>query len=204
MKIGIDIDGVILDFESLMNAYAEMYDLLILKKSGVVKKEEFSYLNKYDWTLEEKEEFINKYLIKGTLNCNLIPLAKEVIDILIINNDIKLITARGLLNKKTKKYVLDVLKKYDIKYNGIYFETKNKVEMCKKLNIDIMIEDNPNIAIDLANNNIMCLYLKSNNNPALKESKYLIEVNNWGEILRYIINKTDNNNLKTYKEYIEV
>ena len=36
---------------------------------------------------------------------------------LIINNDIKLITARGLLNKKTKRYVLDVLKKYDIKYS---------------------------------------------------------------------------------------
>ena len=188
MKIGIDIDGVILDFESIMNTYAEMYDLLVLKKNGVVKKEEFSYLNKYDWTIKEKEEFINKYLIKGTLNCSLVPLAKEVIDMLIINNDIKLITARGLLNKKTKRYVLDVLKKYDIKYNDIYFEVKNKVEKCKELNIDIMIEDNPNNAIDLANNNIMCLYLKSNNNSPLKENKYLKEVNNWGEILRYILN----------------
>ena len=188
MKIGIDLDGVILDFESIMNTYAEMYDLLVLKKNGVVKKEEFSYLNKYDWTIKEKEEFINKYLIKGTLNCSLVPLAKEVIDMLIINNDIKLITARGLLNKKTKRYVLDVLKKYDIKYNDIYFEVKNKVEKCKELNIDIMIEDNPNNAIDLANNNIMCLYLKSNNNSPLKENKYLKEVNNWGEILRYILN----------------
>ena len=39
MKIGIDIDGVILDFERTMNSYAELYDLLILGKSGVGKSE---------------------------------------------------------------------------------------------------------------------------------------------------------------------
>ena len=48
MKIGLDIDGVILDFERTMRCYAEIYDLLILKKNGVRKENEFDYLKRYD------------------------------------------------------------------------------------------------------------------------------------------------------------
>ena len=46
MKIGLDIDGVILDFERTMRCYAEIYDLLILKKNGVRKENDFDYLRK--------------------------------------------------------------------------------------------------------------------------------------------------------------
>ena len=53
MKIGIDIDGVILDFERTMQTYAELYDLLILKKSGKINNN-FSYLDKYDWTIDDR------------------------------------------------------------------------------------------------------------------------------------------------------
>ena len=35
MKIGLDIDGIILDFERTMRSYAKLYDLLILRKDGV-------------------------------------------------------------------------------------------------------------------------------------------------------------------------
>ena len=34
MKIGLDIDGVLLDFERTMRSYAELYDLLILRKTS--------------------------------------------------------------------------------------------------------------------------------------------------------------------------
>ena len=44
MKIGIDIDGVILDFERTMRSYAELYDFLILKKEGVNCKYQISLL----------------------------------------------------------------------------------------------------------------------------------------------------------------
>ena len=43
MKIGIDIDGIILDFERTMRTLAELYDLFILNKMGIVNKNEFSY-----------------------------------------------------------------------------------------------------------------------------------------------------------------
>ena len=67
MKIGIDIDGVILDFERTMNTYAEIYDLLILNKKGKINNK-FSYLDKYDWTVNERKEFIDNYLVYATLN----------------------------------------------------------------------------------------------------------------------------------------
>ena len=63
MKIGLDIDGIILDFERTMRTYAELYDLLILGKNGVKYLNEFYYLKRYDWTDEEKKNFIDKFLV---------------------------------------------------------------------------------------------------------------------------------------------
>lgn len=198
MRIGIDIDGVILDFERQMNVYAELYDLLVLEKNGVINKNKFSYLDKYDWTLEERQRFTDEYLIKGTLNCGLMPGVKESLEILSKENDIYAITARGLINKETKRYVSKRLIGLDIKFDNIHFEVKDKLEKCKNLNIELMIEDNPEICEVLSKNGIKCLYLRDKNSPKLVENGYLIEVNNWGEILRYIIN--NKNSKKVYRK----
>lgn len=196
MRIGIDIDGVILDFERQMNVYAELYNLLVLEKNGVINKNKFSYLDKYDWTLEERQRFTDEYLIKGTLNCGLVPGVKESLEILSKENDIYAITARGLINKETKKYVAKRLMALDIKFDNIHFEVKDKLEKCKSLNIELMIEDNPKICEVLSKNGIKCLYLRDKNSPKLEENEYLIEVNNWGEILRYLINNKDNKKVR--------
>lgn len=198
MRIGIDIDGVILDFERQMNVYAELYDLLVLEKNGVINKNKFSYLDKYNWTLEERQRFTDEYLIKGTLNCSLMPGVKESLEILSKENDIYAITARGLINKETKRYVSKRLIALDIKFDNIHFEVKDKLEKCKNLNIELMIEDNPEICEVLSKNGIKCLYLRDKNSPKLVENEYLIEVNNWGEILRYIIN--NKNSKKVYRK----
>ncbi len=63
MKIGLDIDGIILDFERTMRSYAELYDLLILRKDGVKDSNQFDYLKRYNWTDDEKKSFINNYLV---------------------------------------------------------------------------------------------------------------------------------------------
>lgn len=199
MKIGIDIDGVIFDFERQMNVYAELYDLLVLEKNGVINKNKFSYLDKYDWSLEEKRKFTDEYLIKGTLNCSFVPGVKESLELLTKENEVFIITARGLINKETKKYVSKRLMELDIKFDNINFEVKDKLEKCKSLNIELMIEDNPEICEILSKNGIKCLYLRDKNSPKLEENEYLIEVNNWGEILRYIIN-----NKNSKKECINI
>ena len=84
MKIGLDIDGIILDFERTMRTYAELYDLLILRKDGIKDSSQFDYLKRYDWTDEEKQEFIDNYLIYAKINSTpLIPLVKEMLEIFI-------------------------------------------------------------------------------------------------------------------------
>ena len=38
MKIGIDVDGVILDYERVLKTYGDLYDIIELKKNGHGKK----------------------------------------------------------------------------------------------------------------------------------------------------------------------
>ena len=143
MKIGLDIDGVILDFERTMRCYAEVYDLLILKKNGVQKSYEFDYLKRYDWTLEERKNFINDYLVYATLNkTSLMPLVKEMLEFFEAEGyDYCFISARGLIKEETKLAVIEVFKRYGIPTDKIYFAVRDKVSMCRKLGIDLMVED---------------------------------------------------------------
>lgn len=50
MKIGIDIDGVILDYQRVLNTYGDLYDFIELKKAGIVNRNELHLRKKYDWT----------------------------------------------------------------------------------------------------------------------------------------------------------
>ena len=47
MKIGIDIDGVILDYQRVLNTYGDLYDFIELKKDGIVSKNELYLRKKY-------------------------------------------------------------------------------------------------------------------------------------------------------------
>ena len=140
MKIGIDIDGIILDFERTMRTLAELYDLFILNKMGIVNKNEFSYLDRYDWTKEEKDDFVKEYLVYATVNLTpLIPLAKELLEFLNLEGyEYYFITARGTIVKETKSAIIDVFNRNSISINNIYFGIKDKVDACKKIGIDIL------------------------------------------------------------------
>lgn len=198
MNIGIDIDGVTLDFERQMNYYAEMYDLLFLNKEGKINNN-FNYLENYNWNNEEKDYFIKNFLILGTINCNFMIGSKEVLEMLeILGYNLFFITSRGLLNEQTIDYVKNKFKYNNIDTNNIYFKTKSKVDICKELDIDIMIEDNPNTCLELSLSNIKTLYLKDKNNEINKFNDYVQEVNNWGEILREIV--TDKKDLEKCKK----
>ena len=188
MKVGIDIDGIILDFERTMRTYAELYDLLILRKNGVVNPNEFDYLKRYDWIEEERTRFINDYLVYATINSTpLIPLVKEMLKLFKVEGiNYTFITSRGLLRKDTKNAVLTVFEKNDLPTDNIYFGVENKVLKCKELGIDIMIEDKPSTCKLLRDQNIKTLYFRDKGNEKLDEDSYLIEVSNIGEICRCI------------------
>ena len=60
MKIGIDIDGVILDYERVLRTYGDLYDFIELKKGGIINRNEHYLRNRYSWTEEERMNFVNK------------------------------------------------------------------------------------------------------------------------------------------------
>lgn len=185
MRIGIDIDGVVLDFERQMRFYAEYYDVLCSHHGKV--NSSFSYLDSYDWSFEEAKHFKETYLIKGTRVCSLVPGCKEILSLLHEEGiQIFFITARGSVNPKTKEEVLKALRKYSVIYDEIFFEVTDKVCKCKELQIDLMIDDHPAICQKLQENKIFTMYLKDNEQK-LRKSRYLVTVQNWGEILRYFI-----------------
>lgn len=98
-----------------------------------------------------------------------------------------IITARGGINKdmikiterRLKENGMDIFDKY-------YWATENKDEVCKKENIDIMIDDFCKNCESIANSKIKAIYLKDAPSYDLEENKYIKVSYNWGEIYRYI------------------
>lgn len=188
MKIGIDIDGVILDFERVMRVYAEFYDLFILNKKGVVNSKEFNYLKRYDWTKEEREYFIDKFLIYATYKTPFIPGSKEGIKFLSeLGFETSIITARGSLREETKYVVEKILCDNNVEVNSINWAITDKVNFCKNNGIDIMIEDNYDTCLALANAGIKCILLLSGEDRYDVSHPLITCCNNWGEICRELV-----------------
>lgn len=87
-----------------------------------------------------------------------------------------------MLNIFIEKYLL----KNKIEFDKYYWKVEDKLEICKKENIDIMIDDDWRIIQRLADNKIKTLYFRDTNLVKLEENEYIKEVNNWGEIYRNI------------------
>ena len=206
MKIGLDIDGIVLDFERTMRTYAELYDLLILRKNGIKNNSQFDYLKRYAWTKEEKQNFIDNYLVYATINSTpLIPLVKEMLELFKVEGyEFLFITSRGLLKRETKEAVKKVFEKNSIPTDNIYWGIKDKLTECKNLGIDLMIDDNPDTCKLLRDNKITTLYFRDKNNEKIKNNEYLLEVSNIGEICRYIFTLNGfKNSQETYEKILK-
>ncbi len=79
-----------------------------------------------------------------------------------------------------------LLEENNIKFDKYYWKVEDKLEICKKEKVDIMIDDDWKIIKKLADNKVKTLYFRDTNLVELEESEYIKEVNNWGEIYRYI------------------
>ncbi len=187
MKIGIDVDGVILDFERVLKAYGDLYDFIELKKGGIINRHENYLRNRYDWTEEERMNFVNKYFLKLSKKTNLIPGAKEVINMLKKEgNEFIVISARGGTVEKMKDVAIEKFKEEEISFDKYYWKQEDKLEVAQKENIDIMIDDSYDVCKKLSENKIKTIYFRDKEMKKLEQNEYLKEVSNWGEIYRII------------------
>lgn len=187
MIIGVDLDGVIMDTEQEYMIEAELYDIK-LGKNHLKNKNEYIQDDRYSWTDKESKDF-EKNWIKCVKKANYMPGAISII---------KMLKKEGnkfiLITSRTEDAGMDIteesLRKNDIEIDKCYWNVKDKVTICRKENVDVMIEDYWKNVLKLTNNKIMTLYFRDVNMKRLDENKYLREINNWGEIYKYIYVKT--------------
>ena len=187
MKIGIDIDGVILDYERVLKTYGDLYDFIELKKNGIINRNEHYLRNRYNWTEEERMNFVNKYFLKLSKQTNLIPGAKDVINMLKKEgNDLIIISARGGMVEEMKDVAIQKFNEEGISFNKYYWKQDDKLKVAQKEHIDFMIDDSYDVCKKLSTNGIKTIYFRDKEMKKLEQNKYLKEVSNWGEIYRYI------------------
>ena len=77
MKIGIDVDGVIFDFEKELRTRAELYDLLEINGKGIVDNDKFNLEERYSWNKIDGNRFIEKYFLQVSKTVNIMPRRKR-------------------------------------------------------------------------------------------------------------------------------
>ena len=187
MRIGIDLDGVVIDSETTFRTYEEIFDIDILKGNNLINKEEPKFQARYNWTNEQEKEFIERYFLLVSKQSNLMSGFIAVYNLLKNQgHEFVVITARGGLVKEMKDDAIRLLKENNINFDKYYWNVKDKLEVCKNEKVDIMIDDDWRIIKNLSDNHIKTLYFRDTNLIKLEENEYIKEVNNWGEIYRYI------------------
>ena len=150
MKIGIDIDGVLLDLERFAIDYGTKFCIeenLNLK----INIQEYWEKLKFNWTEEQENKFWNKYIIKYFKQYPPREFASEIIKKLKKEgNKIYIITARneeGLPQEeygKSQEITKTWLNENNIEYDKLIFTPDSeKLEQCLKNNVEIMIADSP-------------------------------------------------------------
>ena len=190
MKIGIDLDGVVIDSETTFRTYEEIFDIDILNGNNLINREEPKFQARYNWTKEQEKEFIEKYFLKISKESNLMSGFMATYELLKQQgNEFVVITARGGFIKEMKDDAIRLLNENNITFDKYYWHIDDKLEICQKENVDIMIDDDWKIIKKLTENKIKTLYYRDTNLMKLEENEYIKEVNNWGDIYRYIRSK---------------
>lgn len=189
MRIGIDIDNVLSNFnEVLLNDYIN-HDKE-LRNNGIIKNNVY-IRDMFDWTKEEEQQYYHDNierlvnLLEPIKDCS--KYIKELRD---NGHYICIISGRDN-GEYSDPYNMTTkwLKKYDITYDKLIltnaYNHQDKADICIENNIDIMIDDSINVCVKCSENNIKSLLFNTEYNK--NETRYT-RVNNWEEIFNYINN----------------
>ena len=182
-KIALDLDGVVFDSENLFRVYSEIYDVDVNKKDTIIDNTQRTFQKRYNWTEEESKEFYNKYANEIIKSSYIMTGAEIVLNKLKDKYEFVVVTSRNDLEADIAK---DKLKTIGFDNIRIFNNEHNKIDRFLEEKIDYVIDDDPIICSNAADNNIIAMYFKNNaSNKVDKEN--VINVNNWGEIYKYLM-----------------
>ena len=184
MKIGIDIDNVISNFnDELLKEYLK-HDKE-LRNTGIINKDVFIRYGMFDWTEKEETEFYKSNIERIAIKLKPIHRATETIKKLKEDgNEILIISGRnnGEYNNPYK-LTEGWLAKYNIVYDKLIltnaYNKEEKANVCKENNIDIMIEDSTQTAVNIEKVGTKVLFMNTRYN---KNNENFEKVSNWKEI----------------------
>ena len=207
MRIGIDIDNVISNFNDTLLTEYILHDKE-LRNSGIINKDA-DYIRKgmFDWNEDEENNFYKNNIERIAKKLGVIEGAKEYIDKLHDDGHIIcIITGRNNGEYKdpynmTKKWLEDNNIYYDNLILTDAYDKHAKTKECLEHNIDIMIDDSVRICSDCIENGITTILMDT---PYNKYSN-MQRVKSWKEFYKYISNyKEDRINIildtDTYNE----
>lgn len=184
MKIGIDIDNVISNFnDELLKEYLK-HDKE-LRNTGIINEDVFIRYGMFDWTEKEESEFYKNNIERIAEKLKPLNRATETIKKLKEDgNEIIIISGRnnGEYNNPYK-LTEEWLAKYNIVYDKVIltnaYNKEEKANVCKENNIDIMIEDSTQTAINIEKVGTKVIFMNTRYN---KNNENFEKVSNWKEI----------------------
>ena len=200
MKIGIDIDGVLTDFEKWQLEVGSKF--FVKYNKNIVNPDGYDSDTVFNVTKEMDSEFWHDYLYDYAKNEPARKFAGEVIDKLKNKGyKIYIITSRYLtdrnddLGKEMRNIVIEWLKENSINYDKIIFGPEDKFEICKENNISIMIEDK----VENINNiskiiPVVCFNASYNK---VCNGKNIFRAYTWYDVYYQIINIINNEEIST-------
>ncbi len=185
-KIGIDIDGVVVNF---MEGYLKFHNL---KYKTFFNLEDITHYHLWECGIHSsRKNFIREILDFQNSNefggLKLIEGAKFGLNEISKKYRIYFITSRAI---ETKEKTIDFFYKhfpkngYEFIFSGEVYGGLAKSEICNKLQIEKMVEDNAEYALGCAKKGIKTLLLNKPWNRNYRKHKNIIKVQNWIDILK--------------------
>ena len=182
-KIALDLDGVVFDSENLYRVYSEIYDTDNNKKDTLIDNSQRTFQKRYNWTEAESKRFYNEIFEMVLRNANFMTGVDVVLNKLKDKFELIIVTSRNDFETQIAKEKLSSIGFDDIK---IFNNEHHKIEKLLEEHVDYVIDDDDKICMNAADNNICALYFKNNASNKVDKDN-VINVNNWGEIYKYLI-----------------
>lgn len=182
-KIALDLDGVIFDSENLYRVYTEIYDTDINKQDTIIDNTQRIFQKRYNWSEEECNKIYSEIHEDVLKNANIVTGVEIVLKKLMDKFEFIIVTARDDFEIEISREKLNQIGLGNIK---IFNNEHHKIDRLINEKVDYIIDDDAEICANAADNNIYALYLKNNAANKINKEK-VINVNNWGEIYKYLV-----------------
>lgn len=179
MRIGIDIDDVLVDTSKIMKEY------IIKLDNNVDIADHMEEIMRGEIPNHIISRFIDNNIINIIDNAQIKPNAKEVLERISKNNEIVFVTSRGEERfKGSENITLNYLKRNNIKYDGIIFNAFDKAKICKDNNLDVLVDDSVKLCEEAEKEGIRSIVFTSIVNKDIKTN--VKRVDNWLELEKII------------------